>query len=100
MTAGRPDRFRGWHEWTAPSFVVESSGPIEAGVDGEALVFDPPLEFRSLPGAIRVRIPIHAPGLSPAARRAPSVWWSIAALFRVAAGQPAVHRRDGDGAQG
>ena len=86
MTAGRPERFRGWHEWTAPSFVVESSGPIEAGVDGEALVFDPPLEFRSLPAAVRVRIPVHAPGLSPAARRAPSAWWSIGALVRVAAG--------------
>jgi diacylglycerol kinase family enzyme len=89
MTAGRPERFRGWHEWTAPELVVDSSGPVEAGVDGEALTFDPPLRFRSLPAAVRVRIPVHAPGLSPAARRAPSVWWSIGALWRVAAGRPA-----------
>lgn len=89
MTAGRPERFRGWHEWTAPSFTVDSSAPIEAGVDGEALVFDPPLEFRSLPGVLRVRVPVHAPGLSPAARRSPSVWWSLGALLRVAAGRPA-----------
>jgi diacylglycerol kinase family enzyme len=88
MTAGRPQRFAGWHEWTAPEFVVASSGPVEAGVDGEALLFDPPLHFRSLPGAVRVRIPTHAPGSSPAARRAPSVWWSLAALCRLAAGRP------------
>ena len=89
MTAGRPERFAGWTEWTAPRFVVEADGPVEAGVDGEALRFDPPLEFVSLPAALRVRIPVHAPGLSPAARRSPSVWWSLAALVRVAAGRPA-----------
>lgn len=89
MTAGRPQRFRGWFEWSAPSFTVGAAAPVEAGVDGEALVFDPPLEFRSLPGALRVRIPLHAPGLSPAARRAPSLWWSLRALGRVAAGRPA-----------
>ena len=90
MTAGRPQRFGGWHEWTSPEFVVTSSGPVEAGVDGEALQFDPPLHFRSLPGAVRVRIPTHAPGSSPAARRAPSVWWSLAALCRLAAGRPTI----------
>jgi hypothetical protein len=30
---------------------------------------DPPLLFESLPAALRVRLPSHAPGLSPAARR-------------------------------
>ena len=85
--AGRPQRFPGWSEWSAPTFVVESGGPVEAGVDGEALLMDPPLVFRSLPGAIRVRIPAHAPGWSPAALRSPSVWWSITSLLRVAAGR-------------
>jgi diacylglycerol kinase family enzyme len=89
MTAGRPDRFRGWHEWQAPELVVDSSAQVEAGVDGEALLFDAPLVFRSLPGAVRVRVPVHAPGASPAARRAPSVWWSLTALVRIAAGAPA-----------
>lgn len=89
MTAGRPQRFAGWQEWSAPTFTVDSGGPVEAGVDGEALVLDPPLVFRSLPGAVRVRVPVHAPGRSPAAQRSPSVWWSLAALGRVATGRPA-----------
>ena len=66
---------------------IESSRPIEAGVDGEALLFDPPLELRSLPGALRVRIPTTAPGYSPAALSAPSPWWTLTALLRAAAGR-------------
>lgn len=87
-SAGRPQRFRGYTEWTAPTFVVESGRPIEAGVDGEALLLDPPLEFRCLPGALRVRVPTHAPGWSPAALRSPSPWWSFVALLRAVAGRP------------
>ena len=64
---GRLDRFRGWTRWETDKLTIESSRPIEAGVDGEALLFDPPLELRSLPGALRVRIPTTAPGHSPAA---------------------------------
>src|SRR5690606_15242354 len=69
--SGQIRRFRGWHEWTAPAFRVESDQPIEAGVDGEALLLDPPLEFRILPGTLRVRLPRHAPGRSPAALASP-----------------------------
>ena len=54
---GRPDPSRGWLQWEATQFDVRSSGPIPAGVDGEAMVFDAPLRFRSLPGALRVRVP-------------------------------------------
>jgi diacylglycerol kinase family enzyme len=85
--AGRIARFRGWHEWTAPAFEVRSGSPIEAGVDGEALVLEPPLVFRSLPGALRVRLPSHAPGHSPAALRPPSFWWTITALLGTVAGR-------------
>ena len=87
MTAGRPDRFSGWHDWSAAEFVVDAAHPVEAGVDGEAMTMDAPLTFRSLPGALRVRIPLHAPGSSPAARRSPSAWWTIGALFDIAAGR-------------
>ena len=55
--AGRPDPSRGWLQWEAPAFEVRSGGPVPAGVDGEALVFDAPLRFRCLPGALRVRVP-------------------------------------------
>ncbi len=85
-TTGQIRRFQGWHEWTAPRFVVDSSQPVEAGVDGEALLLDPPLEFRILAGALRVRIPRNAPGRSPAALTAPSPWWTIRALLRAVAG--------------
>lgn len=67
QTAGQIKRFRGWLEWTRSEFAVDSHSPIEAGIDGETLVLEPPLEFTSMPGALRVRLPQHAPGLSPAA---------------------------------
>jgi diacylglycerol kinase family enzyme len=54
---GQAGPARGWLRWEAPRFEVRSGGPIAAGVDGEALVFEPPLRFRSLPGALRVRVP-------------------------------------------
>ena len=50
-------------------------------------MFDPPLELRSLPGVLRVRIPASAPGYSPAALAAPSPWWTLMALLRAAAGR-------------
>ena len=39
---------------------------MEAGVDGEALAYEPPLQFEIKPGALRVRVARHAPGVSPA----------------------------------
>jgi diacylglycerol kinase family enzyme len=83
QAAGRPQRFRGWHEWTAPEFVVDADRPVEAGVDGEALVLDPPLVFRALPGALRVRIPRDAPGHSVSR----AATWDVAALVRTVAGR-------------
>ena len=85
-TAGRVDRFQGWTEWVAPTFTVESGAPIEAGIDGEAMLLDPPLEFRALPGALRIRLPTSAPGYSPAALKSPSIWWTLSALARAAIG--------------
>lgn len=55
------------HKWDAPTFEVESDGPVPAGVDGEALLIDPPLRFMIRPGALRVRIAPHHPGASPGA---------------------------------
>ncbi len=86
QTARRPQLFRGWHEWTTPRFVVDSDRPIEAGVDGEALVLDPPLVFESRPAALRVRIPAHAPGRSPAARSHRPLE-NVGALLRLVAGR-------------
>ncbi len=58
--AGQVQRFPGWLEWTAPSFRIDSGGPIEIGVDGEAMKMDPPLRFESHPGVLRIRVPRHS----------------------------------------
>jgi len=50
--AGRRDPSGAWMQWEAPEFEVRSAGPIPAGVDGEALVFDPPVRLRSLSGRL------------------------------------------------
>jgi diacylglycerol kinase family enzyme len=63
--AGRIRSFSGWLEWDTPQFRVDSSDPIEIGIDGEAMQLAPPLVFESVPGALRTRLPRHAPGLAP-----------------------------------
>lgn len=87
--AGRIQRFRGFAEWTTSAFMIRSDEPIEAGVDGEALVFDAPLGFRSLPGALRVRLPPQSWGHSPAALKPSSLSWTVRALAAVARGREA-----------
>ena len=42
--------------WSAQWLSVEASGPLAAGVDGEAVTFAPPLDFTIHPRALRVRI--------------------------------------------
>jgi len=66
--AGQARRFHGWVEWSAPRFEVGSGARVQIGVDGEALVVDPPVIFESRPGALRVRLPRHALRVSPASR--------------------------------
>ncbi len=89
--AGRIRKFSGWQEWDTPDFRVDSQGPIEIGVDGEAMRLDPPLVFNSEPGALRVRIPRHAPGVAPAAASAPLTRSTVGELVLTAAGRP-LHR--------
>jgi diacylglycerol kinase family enzyme len=50
---GRSWRPPGWAEWSDDSFVLNSAQPVEIGIDGEAMLLDPPLEFRTLPGVLR-----------------------------------------------
>ena len=61
---------------------------MEVGLDGEALVLDPPIRFRTMPGALRVRLPVHAPGYSPAAAVPTKGWAIITAVLQTAAGRP------------
>jgi diacylglycerol kinase family enzyme len=86
--AGRNWRPPGWVEWADRSFLLESDQPVEIGIDGEALVLDPPIRFRTVPGALRVRIPLGAPGYSPAAAAPTRGWATLTALLQAAAGRP------------
>jgi diacylglycerol kinase family enzyme len=68
LATGHPDRFEGLTSWATPAFEVTSGAPIEIGLDGETEVMDPPLRFSIRPSPVRVRLPKHAIGYSPAAR--------------------------------
>jgi diacylglycerol kinase family enzyme len=88
QVAGSRRRPRGWMEWTDTSFEVRSGQPVEIGIDGEAMLLDPPIRFRIVPGALRVRISPHAPGYSPAAAVPTPGWATLTALWQTAAGRP------------
>ncbi|MGY1616765.1 diacylglycerol/lipid kinase family protein [Geodermatophilus sp. SYSU D00691] len=66
--AGRPERYPGYVAWEPSAFQVDSADPVDVGLDGEALRMAPPLRFAVRPGALRIRLPEGALGLSPAAR--------------------------------
>jgi len=88
LATGHPDRFKGLASWATPSFEVSSGAPIEIGLDGETMVMDSPLVFSIRATPVRVRLPRHAIGYSPAAR---SLGWRQAAhrLWGVVLGRPA-----------
>jgi len=83
---GQVGRFPGLLSWSSPEFEVRSAGPVEVGLDGEALVLDAPLRFASLPGALRVRLPSGV-GLPPGARATALSTANLSALLRVASGR-------------
>jgi diacylglycerol kinase family enzyme len=87
-TLGQSRRFRGLREWSCPEFEVSSGASVAIGLDGEALLLAPPLRFVSLPGALRVRVPRQARGVSPAAAAVTMTRRDLAGLMRIAAGKP------------
>jgi len=88
---GQLARFRGYRAWAALEFVVRSEQPlVEVGVDGEALLLPPPLRFRTLPGVLRVRLPLDGPRVASALLAPRGIGRVAGALFRVLAGQPAL----------
>jgi diacylglycerol kinase family enzyme len=76
--AGRPEL--GLRQWSQDVFEVQSDTPVPAGIDGEAVVLDPPLRFRSRPGVLRVRIAAKHPGVSPSVSMPDSLWQGIGCL--------------------
>jgi diacylglycerol kinase family enzyme len=76
-----------WREWSAPDFEVDSDHPVHAGIDGEAVVLDPPLRFTIRPGVLRVRIARAHPGSSPSAVVPEEPWEAVQALAGIALGR-------------
>ena len=86
----RLHRFGDLMEWSRADFEVRSAAQVPVGLDGEALLLEPPLRFASLPGALRVRLPRNAQGAKRARRNAALTRRDLAALVRIALGRPAV----------
>ena len=78
---------RPWRSWSIPTFDVGSEKPIAAGIDGEALVLDAPLEFRIRHKVLRVRVARQHPGASPSARTPEGIGESVVELGRIALGR-------------
>jgi diacylglycerol kinase family enzyme len=88
-TIAQHRRFGAVRQWSSLEFEVRASTPVAVGLDGEALTLAPPLRFVSLPGALRVRVPRHSAGVSPAWGSVPLTRRNLGALLRIAAGKPA-----------
>jgi Diacylglycerol kinase catalytic domain len=88
---------RPWREWSVPEFVVESEGPVPAGIDGEAVTLEAPLRFRIRPGVLRVRIARAHPGASPSAIIPDDPLKGLAGLVQIAMGRiPAAEEHKSD----
>jgi hypothetical protein len=74
-------------QWKSPEFQVDATNPVPAGIDGEAVMLDPPLRFRTLPDALRVRIARQHPGCSPALGAPDGLWDAVRSLAGIAVGR-------------
>jgi diacylglycerol kinase family enzyme len=87
-TTGRDWRIRPVRQWSAEAFEVRSVEPLVAlGLGGEAVRMAPPLRFTTRPGALRVRLPASAPGVSPAGAAVSLSRRDVERLIRIAAGR-------------
>lgn len=75
-----------WRDWQAPTFEVDSDGPVAAGIDGESAQIEPPLRFGIRPGVLKVRISRDHPGASPSAAIPEGTVALFKGLFEIALG--------------
>lgn len=75
-------------QWATTTFEVNSTRPVPLGVDGEAVVLQPPVRFRIRPATLRVRISPRHPGASPSAMQPDDLRDGLGALIRIASGRP------------
>ncbi|MGH8867717.1 MAG: diacylglycerol/lipid kinase family protein [Actinomycetes bacterium] len=78
---------RPWREWSATSFEVGAGSPVPAGVDGEAVLLEPPVRFGIRSGVLRVRVAKGHPGASPSAAEPEGTVDSVRVMLRIAAGR-------------
>jgi diacylglycerol kinase family enzyme len=83
-TAGPSSLLR---QWSTQAFQIDSAQPVPLGIDGEAVVLDPPVRFRIRPRALRVRIAPQHPGASPSAMQPDHIGDGIRVLTTIAAGR-------------
>lgn len=76
------------HSWQVERIDVQASASLNVGLDGESVRLDAPLRFRVRPGVLRIRLPLDAPGVSPAAIRPRLGPTRIAELWSIAQGVP------------
>jgi hypothetical protein len=74
-------------QWLTSTFQVDSAQPVPLGIDGEAVVLDPPIRFRIRPGVLRVRIAPQHPGASPSAMQPDHAGDGLRVLAAIAAGR-------------
>jgi diacylglycerol kinase family enzyme len=85
ITAGKAATGANWAQWTTTTLRVDARLPrLPAGIDGEAVELDAPLEFRILPGALRVLVPAALPPRPPQVRL--QSWAALRRLARIAIG--------------
>jgi diacylglycerol kinase family enzyme len=74
-------------QWSTFTFQVDSTRPVPLGIDGEAVVLEPPIRFRIRPGVLRVRIAPQHPGASPSAMQPDHAGDGFRVLAAIAAGR-------------
>jgi diacylglycerol kinase family enzyme len=58
ISAGKVASGANWAQWTATTLRIDAHVPrLPAGIDGEAVEVDAPIEFRIIPRALRVLVP-------------------------------------------
>lgn len=87
VVLGLPGDEPGARTWAASSLEIDARGPVRAGVDGEAVVLQPPLRFSIRPAALAVRIARGHPGASPSALIPAGPCDAIRTLARIALGR-------------
>jgi diacylglycerol kinase family enzyme len=85
--AARPASSSLLRQWSTSAFQVDSAQPVPLGIDGEAVVLDPPIRFRIRPRVLRVRIAPQHPGASPSAMQPDHIGDGFRVLAAIAAGR-------------